>query len=108
MIAVSNFIISSQSLNREFASLLSNIQLSLNKINQYLVSLASLYAIESLALKSLLDDPPVASSTLAPMEVPDLTIELKDEILSSHHVNKYTILQFAAQTSGFYSTQHYP
>ena len=42
--------------------------------NQYFVSLASLFAIESFEIKSFLDWAAIASSTFAPIEVPQRRI----------------------------------
>ena len=68
--AIIIFIISSQSTIKDFAIFTSKSSMSLSSLNQYPVSLASLYAISNLSANSFRDDPPTGSSTLAPMEVP--------------------------------------
>ncbi len=47
--------------------------MSFNRSSQYLVSCASLYAIETFDDKSLRDIAALASLRLAPIEVPDLS-----------------------------------
>jgi len=73
-IAVRIFSNSSQSFSRDCESLSSIKETSRNSFSQYLVSLASLWAIFIFEIKSFLEDAAMASSIFAPIEVPDLTI----------------------------------
>lgn len=69
--------------------------------NQYLVSLASLLAIEILQIKSFLDCAAVDSSTFAPILVPYLS-NCFDKTSSFSFLNLYTNQLYLGQNQTFY------
>ena len=79
---------SSQSLCIELKASFLIYSVLFNIFSQYSVSLASLYEIESLLIKSFFDCPPRASSILAPIDVP-LLKTCFDKIYSFLNIVKY-------------------
>lgn len=93
---------STQSLCIESKCFCSIKSLSLRSLNQYSVSLHSLYAILILERKSFSDCAPIASSIFAPIEVPDLTICFDKTVSSfSHFKYLYNLIMRRAKEYDF-------